>query len=197
MSNAIGQNATEQAISNSAEQWTTEMFSASATRAAERQAKGITRERQMLNRQKLIATVCADYRSHFAAIYGKTERLPSAIYEQIELSVDTLIDNQRKQVHNQNIIGMRRAFYHNSRDMAVTERVQLTGENQLSLKEQLFGCHLFIGQAEKRLTELQAKPNPDYDREKAVKQQIMKLRLTEQFIKGEMEHQEKLKAEAK
>jgi hypothetical protein len=152
MSNAIAQSATQLSVSPNGESEFS--FQDSVRRQAERTAKGTTRERQLLNRNKLVSATCADYRMHFPSIYGKTERLPSE----------------------------------------VTERIQLTGENKLTLKEQLFGCTMFISQAEKRLKELEAKPTPDYDREKAIKQQIMQLNLTKQFITGEIEHQSKLSA---
>lgn len=195
MSNAISQSATQLAVSPAGE--SDFDISASVRRQAERTAKGTTRERQLLNRNKLVSASCADYRMHFPAIYGKTERLPSEIYSKIETAVDEFLAEQFKRVNATNALTLRRAFYHNSRQMEVTERIQLTGENKLTLKEQLFGVNLFIGSAEKRLADLEKKPTPDYDREKAVKQQIMQLSLTKQFILGEIQHQEKLAQEAK
>lgn len=170
-------------------------FSLSASNAASRQAKGTTRERHMLNRQKLISSVCADFRSHFAAIYGKTDRLPSEVFDKVERAVDELLAKLLGQVNATNAISFRRAFHHNGNQMKVTERVVTTGENEITLKEQLLGITLFIGAAEKRLKDLEAKKTPDYEREKEVKQQIMKLTVTKSFIEGELKHQEKLAAE--
>lgn len=195
MSNAISQSATELAVSTLGE----DKFDipASVRRQAERTAKGVTRERQMLNRNKLISASCADYRMHFPAIYGKTERLPSEVFTKIEEAVDSFIQAQLCRVNATNVLNLRRSFFHNWKDKEITERVQVIGENKLSLKDQLFGTTVFLAQAEKRLKELQAKPTPDYDREKSVKENIMKLELTRQFIKGEIEHQEKLANQAK
>ena len=195
MSNAIAQSATILSVSTNGEKDFD--IPASVRRQAERTAKGVTRERQMLNRNKLISSACADYRMHFPAIYGKTERLPSEIFTKIEEAVDSFIQTQLCRVNSTNVLNLRRSFFHNWKDKEITERVQLTGENKLSLKDQLFGTTVFLASAEKRLKELQAKPTPDYDREKAVKENIMKLELTRQFIKGEIEHQEKLANQAK
>lgn len=191
--NVLGQNATALAISPcSEENW---QFDASAERAASRQAKGLTKERFMLNRQKLIAACCADYRAHFAEVYGKTERLPSAVFEKIEAAVDGVINKALALVHAGNAQSVRRAFAHKANDMKFVLRTVATGEDDISLKEQLFACNLAIGAAEKRLDEVMGKKTPDYDREKALKAQIAKLMLTKQFISGEIAHQNKLSAE--
>lgn len=167
------------------------------TRCAERTAKGATRERKFLQYNKLVSAACADYRGHFPMIYGKSERLPSNIFEKIENAVNEFISKTLNAVNVTNVIGQRRGFYHNQREMEVTERVTNVGENKLTLQEQLLGVNIFIGQAEKRLKDLQQKPTPDYEREKEVKQQIMRLQVTKDFILGEIKHQEKAKEESK
>lgn len=164
-------------------------FEASALRASSRQAKGLTRERVSLNRQKLIASCCAEYRAHFAAIYGKTERLPSVIFERIEKAVDDLIAKTLKAIHSGNSISLRRAFAHKANDMKFVERVTAVGENEITLQEQKCGCTFALEQAKKRLIDLERKPTPDYEREKQMKQSIMKLELTMSFIEGEIAHQ--------
>jgi hypothetical protein len=194
MSNAIAQSATVLAVSPTGENDFD--IVASVKRCAERTAKGTTRERQFLQRNKLISSVCADYRSHFPAIYGKTERLPSEVYERIEGEVDKFITSHLSRINPINVISLRRGFYHNAKEMEITERIVNTGENKLTLQEQLLGVDIFITSAEKRLRDLEKKPTPDYDREKEVKAQIMRLNLTKQFILGEMSHQEKAVKEA-
>lgn len=194
--NVLSQSATQLTVSNATSEWSEVEFALSAKRCADRTAKGTTRERQLLKRNGnggLISMVCADYRGHFAAIYGKTERLPSAVFSLIEKAVDKFLSDKMSEVNVNNAISYRRGFYHDGRNMAVTERIQVTGENQLSLKEQHLGVNLFIGAAEKRLKDLEAKPTPDLDREKEVKAQIMRLTITRSFIEGEMKHQEELK----
>ncbi len=195
MSQAIAQSATQLTVSNTSEE--NFDFALSVSNAAVRQAKGVTRERQMINRNKLVSAVCADFRNHFASIYGKTERLPSVIFAKCEIEVDTFLTKTLANVHPMNAISFRRAFFHNSREMEITERVVNTGENKLTLAEQRLGVILFIGQAEKRLKELEAKPTPDYDREKEIKAQILKLSVTKQFIEGEIAHQSKVTTETK
>lgn len=171
---------------NGEDQWN---FAESAQRASSRQAKGLTRERVFLNRQKLIASCCADYRAHFAAVYGKTERLPSVIFERIETAVDELIAKNLRAINPCNAVSLRRAFAHKANDMKFVERVTAVGENEITLQEQHCGCVIALEQAKRRLIELEKKPNPDYEREKQVKQSIMKLELTKSFIEGEIAHQ--------
>lgn len=190
MNTAIAQSATQLAVSANGE--TSFDFALAASKAAKRSSKGVTRERQMLDRNKLISSVCAEYRAAFVAIYGKSDRLPSDIFEKIKEHVDAYINKQLSTVHAGNVISHRRAFYHDHKNMAVTERVINTGENTLTLKEQLFGVNMFITQAEKRLQDLMAKKTPDYDREKATKEQILRLQCTKSFIEGEIAHQAKV-----
>jgi hypothetical protein len=184
------QTASQLTVSNQPEEnWD---FDASANRAAERKAKGLTRERFELKRQVLIASCCADYRTHYAAIYGKSERLPSAVFENIESAVDALIARKLSVVHVGNAISVRRTFAHKPNDMKFVLRSTVVGEDDISLEEQHLACNIAITQAEKRLTDLHAKKTPDYDREKEVKAQIMRLTVTRTFIEGEIAHQAKL-----
>lgn len=192
MSNAIGQNATDLAVAPNGEQ--SFDFVACAKRNAERTAKGATRERHQLQYNKLISACCADYRSHYPMIYGKTERLPSSVHAEIDKAVTELIESHLKRVNVTNVIGLRRGFYHNQREMEVTDRITTVGENKLPLNEQLLGVNIFITTAEKRLDDLMKKPTPDYDREKDMRQYIMRLNITKQFILGEIEQQKKVTA---
>jgi len=195
MSNAIAQSTSQVAISPAGED--SYPFADRLKSIMERTVKGTTRERQMLNVSKLTSALCADYRAHFPAIYGKTERLPSEVFEKIQTEVTTAVNEQLNRVHAGNAISFRRGFHHNAKEMEITERVVNTGENKLTFREQLLGVDLFIGAAERRLKDLEAKKTPDYDREKEIKQQIMRLNLTKQCILGEIKHQEKLVSETK
>lgn len=190
------QSATENAVSNSQSLEENYPFTERLEQMASRQAKGVTRERQALNRNKLVSSLCADYRAHFPAVYGKTDRLPSAIYAKLEAAVDDYIQAQLNKVNKHNVISYRRAFHHDFNQQRVTERVMATGENMLSLEEQHCGVVIFIGVAERKLKDLESKPTPDYDREKQVKEQLMKLNVTKSFIEGEIAHQKSLAAKA-
>ena len=196
MSNAIAQSATQLTVSTTGGE-DNFPFAERIETLAQKQAKGMTREKVLINRQKLTSQVCADYRIHFANLYGKTERLPSEIFEKIQSHIDAFIERNLKLVNPLNAQSVRRAFAVKINDLMVVERVTAIGENTLSLKEQKFGIEIAIGQANKRLDDLQAKKTPDYDREKEVKAQIMKLTLVKDFILGELKHQEKLASEAK
>lgn len=197
MSNAIAQSATKLAVSNSAPDWSQEDFNLCAKKCAERSAKGTTRERQMLNYNKLVSAVCVDYRAHYPALYGRTDRLPSDVFDKVEKAVTLVITEALKRVNVNNVISFRRGFYHNTRDMEITERVASTGENTLPLNEQLLGVDLFIGAANKRLKALEAKTTPNFDLEKDVKATIMRLEVTRAFIMREIDHQKSAQPEIK
>jgi len=194
MSKALTQNATELAPSLHGEE--DYDFNASVKRQATKTAKGTTRERLTLNRNKLISHVCGEFRMNFASIYGKSEKLPRDIFDKVEIAVDNYLTEQLKQVNSLNVISSRRAFYHVARQVEIVERVTIIGENKLVLQEQLLGVDLMINAAEKRLRDLYAKNTPNFDREKSVQAQIMQLNLTKQYILGEIGQQEKLKKEA-
>lgn len=190
--NAIGQNATDLAVSNGVSEWSEQDFKDCALRNSKRTAKGTTRERSELHYNKLISACCADYRSHFTALYGKSERLPSDIHQQIDKAVTELIQSQLNRVNVANVISFRRGFYHNQRNMEITDRLTSIGENKLPLEEQLLGVNIYITSANKKLDDLMKKPTPDYDREREMKQTIMRLEVTKQFIMREIENQKKV-----
>lgn len=190
MNNVLSQSATAITLGGQSEEnWD---FVASAARAMDRKAKGLTKEAFACKRATLVSVCCADYRSHFAAIYGKSERLPSAVFEKIEAAVDACINAKLSLIHAGNAVSVRRTFSHKANDFKFVLRTVATGEDEISLEEQRFACKLALNQAEKRLTDQQAKKTPDYDREKEIKAQIMRLSLTLQFIEGEITHQAEL-----
>lgn len=201
MSNVIAQSATQLSVSNHGKDWTEVEFQACVQRAAERTAKGTTRERLMLNRSKLIHSVCEDYRSHFPERFGKRDvngvilhplsRLPTDEFNKVEKAVDEYLNTQLHRINALNCISFRRAFHHNASQQSISERVVATGENILSLQEQKLGVTLFITTCERKLRDLQSKPTPDYDAEKECKQQLMRLNATKAFIEGEIEAQSK------
>ncbi len=197
MSQAIAQSATQLTVSNNGE-WTEDMFLGAVRRAAERKLgkSGITTERLMLKTAALNSAVAADYRMHFAAMYGKSERLPSEVFEQIQSATEKYIAMQLTKINSTNVLNKREYFFHNSKELEITHRITITGENKVSLEQQRFACHLMINEQNRKLTDLQAKKTPDYDREKAVKATLMKLAMTEQFINGEIAHQQKVAEEA-
>lgn len=192
----LAQSATTLATSNGVKEWTELEFNASVKRAAERASKGITRERQMLKRQSLIDIVKNDYRAHFAALFGKTDKLPTAIFESIETAVDKFIGQQLSRINTNNVLSLRRGFHWAEKDMGFTERINIVGENPISLEEQHLASTIYITQAEKRLKDLEAKKTPDLDAEKECKARIMRLQVTQTFIEGELKHQKELQTQA-
>jgi hypothetical protein len=184
MSNATAQSTSELTKTGQSEKnWD---YAASVARAASRKTTGITREAHNLRRQQLVDSCKADYRAHFASVYGKTDRLPTDIFNAIELAVDTFITSQLGRINAANAISFRRGFYWAEKDMSVTERVTAVGENKITLQEQKLGIVIFIAQAKKRLKDLEAKPTPDLDAEKECKSRIMRLEVTKSFIEREI-----------
>jgi len=167
-------------------------FAGAVERTAKRKSAGATRERHMLNFQKLVSSVCAEYRMHHAGEYGRTERLPTEIHGKIQTLCQEYIQKQLAQVHVGNVLSVQRRFFHKWKDSEIVERVTATGENVIALKEQLLGVKIFIGQTEKRLKDCEAKPTPDYDREASIKESLAKLNRTKLYVESEIAHQEKL-----
>jgi hypothetical protein len=189
---AIAQSATQLAVSPNGEHEFD--FNLVAKNASFSDSKGLTREKAMLQRSKLITSVVNTYRSHFSSIYGRKDVLPKDIFEKIEQAVDLVIAEAMSAVHNCNVISMRRAFHYQKSSMSVTERVTVVGENILTLREQKLGITLYIGQAEKRLRELQAKPTPNHDAEKKLNERLMNLGITKSFIETELQKLEEVQA---
>lgn len=157
--------------------------------------KNLVRGGSTLNRTKLISAMCAQYRYSFSAIYGKGEVLPTDIHAKICESVDNYIHGElSNNINSSNSVSLRRTFAWNEKEMTVFEKVTAIGHNVLALKEQRLGITIFIGQCEKRLKELEAKPNPDFDLEKAVKDRLFKLNVTKQYIESEIAKQATLTA---
>jgi hypothetical protein len=194
---AIGQNATDLAPSlHGIENWDYD-FSANYCSDRELKKETPTRERSMLNRQKMIEAMKNHFRTNFPAVFGKTERLPSDVFAKIEAACDRKINKRLAEITPANAVSYRRGFAFKSNDLSIVDRITLVGENMLTLDEQLLGVHIFQRQAEHRLEDLFKKKTPDHDREKAVRAHIAKLAVAEEFIKGEIAHQTKLADETK
>jgi|ERR1041385_1952890 hypothetical protein len=195
-SNALTNQATKLAVQSQGED--SFDFNSRLHALAVRTAKGSTRERQLVQWNKLFAAMCADYKAHFPAIYGRTDSLPANIVNKIETAITEYVNKSiLTTIRADNILSYNRKFYYNARNNAVTERIQLLGENTLLLKEQLLGVDIYITQAKKRLKDLEAKPTPDYKREQSCKEQINRLEVTREYILGELARQQKVTAEAK
>jgi len=195
MSQAIAQSATQLVGESQKEE--NYSFATAVKVSSERTAKGSTRESKLLNRQKLLSAVCADYRCHYPSIYGKTERLPMEVFTKIESAVDEYLNKQLARVNVLNVQTYKRAFAFSNRTLTVFEKEILEAHNVLALKEQKLGIEIFIGQTEKRLADLEKKPTPDYDAEKQCKARLMQLNVARDFILGELSKQDKLSIETK
>jgi len=190
MSNALAQSATALAQSGVGED--NFDFVLHAKRAAWTDGKGLTMERAMLQRSKLITSVVNNYRNQHAGIYGRKDLLPSEIFTKVEHAVDSVIASALGGITEHNVISSRRAFYYNKGNHTVTERVVIIAENMLTLKKQLLGITIYVTAAEKRLKDLEAKPTPNHDQEKKVRERINNLCISRAFIESELK---KLEAE--
>src|SRR6185436_11053931 len=183
MGQALAQSATQLTVSPNGE--ASYDFTAAAIRCTSRKVKdnSLTRERHLIFRKDVISSVCADYRAHFAGIYGKSETLPSAIHEQILNAVDKHLESLLRSVNLNNCVSFRRNFKHKANQMMFVMATSVVGEDIIPLKEQLFACHLAQGALQRREEDLDKRNKLTDDIRKDIWSQRMKLNLTEQFIK--------------
>lgn len=156
--------------------------------------KNLTRGGYSLDRTKLVSAMCKKYRETFSAIYAKNQDLPKHIHSKICDEVDSFITKELTgAIHPGNSFSVKRSFNWVEKENDINEKVTAVGYNQLeSYKERIFGATLFIGQAERRLKDLLAKPTPDLEQEAKLKQRIERLQLTRNYLIAEQERQEKL-----
>lgn len=196
MGNALAQNATDLVTSNGASDWDDTLFDLAVKNAAERSAKGMTRERQMLNRSKLITSVCQQYRAAYSSVYAKGANLPSDVFASVTKAVDKFIMKSMARINYENILSFRAFNYVDFGKMRVTSRSQLTGEDMLTLERQIGAVDVAISLAEAALTKLMTKnalpgtSNPNYEKEKELRIRIQKLYDIKAYIAREMKNQE-------
>lgn len=192
MSNAIAQSTSQVTVSGVGED--NFDFDASAKRAVSRKTgkSGLTRELNRIKLTDVVSSMCGEYRSINAAIYGKTERLPSEIHGKITEAAEREIGRLLATVNPANCITHRRAFHHDHKNMQVTERVTAVGENMLSLEEQRLGATLFLGEAERKLKAFLTDGKPDRDKQMQLQGTVNRCQMTLNFILGEIKHQESL-----
>lgn len=201
MSNILAQNATQLAVSNSQSDWDESRFADAVYRAMQRKVgkSGITTERLMMKRNELISAVCSDYRAHFAAIYGKSDRLPSDVHAKIVEQVDKATASQLTRINPTNCINLREYYYADFKQLEITQRVTATGENKVLLQHQLTACNSFVSQIERRIRDLESQnmTPKNLDMLKEAKARLNKFNMLHEFIKGELAHQAKLTEEVK
>ncbi len=158
---------------------------------AERATKGVTRQRFMLNREKLVNAVRAKWKSLVGEsrrdeqgnVLPALARVPSEIDDTINTCVDNFINaTLRSNLHAANLQSVTRSFAHDARNLMVVESVTAKGRNILAMNEQKLGITLLIGAQEKRLTALQAKKTPNHEAELNCNKAIAKLKLTHAHI---------------
>lgn len=160
-------------------------------------AAGMTRERFNLNPEKLVKSVIAEYRNSFAAIYPDKSRLPVTVIEKIQDAVGRWITGKlARTITAANSISSRAGFVYRKPRLGEDrespmwiEQVTNTGENRISLEEQRFACTLEIGRIEKRLKDLRAKPNPDFELEKKYQERLVRMEREQTYLKGEISAQ--------
>lgn len=191
MGNAIAQSATQLAVSPTVEE--NFDFRASAKRAATKNHKGMTRERMLLNRGKLVSTVRNEFLAHYTSythknVPGKVT-LPDDIYSRIENAVDAFLNETMGRITVESITSFRRAFKLKVDDMDAVEETTIKGETIISLKEKHLAYTLAIGEAEKRLRKLAEKKTPDYDAETKLNNRVQALQNAQAWIQSEITRQ--------
>jgi hypothetical protein len=162
-------------------------------------AGGMIRERCNLNATKLVNSTVAAYRNEFTAIYRPGQQLPSKVYERIQDEVGVWITTKlATTITKENSVSTRRSFVFRKprlediKDGPDTEtprwmeKVVQEGENRVSLREQRFACNLEIGRINKRLKDLEAKPNPDHDLERKYKERLTTQELTLTYLDSQL-----------
>jgi predicted transcriptional regulator len=177
MSNqALAPSATQLAISSPREV----PFEACVIKYAVRSVKGVTRERVLLNSSKLFSLCAEEIRSLMGIEKGN--QLPKEVAEKLSDAINEYITKQVNRITPANALSFRRSFYADFRNLRVTDRVTAVGENIISLKEQKLGVDILLTEKNRALDDLMKKPNPDYDREANMKEQIQKLELIKAHI---------------
>jgi hypothetical protein len=165
---------------------------------AARKSGGTIRASYTLKSQALIDSLRNDYRCHYAGIYGKSDKLPSAVIDKIRSEVDLFLARMLAGVNSSNVISSSKKFIWRENDKDVMERVVLTGENELTMQEQRDGIDALIYQSEKRLKSLENKKLqeneklPHYEKIKKLASQILRMNSTKLFIEAEIQHQQEL-----
>ena len=166
---------------------------------AARKSGGTIRASYALKPQALIDSLRNDYRCHYASVYGKSDKLPSAIIEKIRAEVDSFLAKMLDGVNASNVISSSKKFFWRENDKDVTERVINTGENELSMQEQRDGINALITQSETRLKALENEKLPDhekigqhYEKIKQLASRILRMNSTKTFIEAEIQHQQEL-----
>lgn len=170
-------------------------FAAIVQKNSARSVKGVTRERLLLNFNKL----CNACRDEVRSLLGiQKGRLPDEINVKVEEAVQVFIQQQVNRVHPGNALSFRTYFAHDFRNLRVVERVNALGENTLALKEQSFGVTLLLNKAEERLTKFKADLNR-YTREgeEALQKTITELSLTKKHIEASIAAITKVTTETK
>jgi len=152
---------------------------------------GLTIESNSLNHNKLFSAVAAVWKSHLGR--AKDSRLEAEYADRLTKVISEFVA-QKLEVIASNAIGFRRYFKHQSRNRRVVHGLQATGEELISLKQQAFGIKLLINAREQRLKDVMAKPTPNLDLEKSIKEQIQDMEMTKAFIDAQISKMAELKS---
>ena len=183
MSNAIGQNATNSAVSGSSEDnfdW-----AAVVNRAASRKCQGMTMEKLAISRAALASAAMAEYRALFSSVYSKGDRLPENLAEKAYKEADKYIASKLGLVHANNVVSVQRKYHYKRNGMQFVERVIATGENLLRLEEQHLACNILLRDTKRRLDKLMASPTTTADKEQVLRDRINELEMTLLYIEGQ------------
>lgn len=122
-------------------------------RIASKDAKGITRERLMLNKRKLKERLAESFRAQNSGTFAKGIDIPRLYWAKAEVAVDAFVESKLKLVHTENVISARRHLHLKGNELVnpLVERVTLVGENMLTLEEQHAGLKTMLLAIQKKI----------------------------------------------
>ena len=134
-----------------------------------------TREKFSLNREKLINSVRATWKSYHGK-EAKGDRVPPEIDVVIVSESEKFIETVLKQINPLNSMNFTRKVVPNFRSDCMEEIVTAKGKNVITLKEQKLFNSIATREAEERLEKIIGKPATTPEMEQQAREKILKLK---------------------
>lgn len=184
------QNPSTESVANNAAVSTPKEIDIAAivSRQAEKKSKSpVVRGAFMLNREKLLNSVRAEWKS-LMGMEAKGNRVPEEMDGKLCNEVDAYIMKALGMINPANAVSIRKSFAHDSSNMAIVEKVVATGKNILALEEQKLGVNVLVRDAERRLKYHEDRGiTSDNDIIVNIKKYILKLQMTKSHILATIE----------
>lgn len=178
--NAIGQNATDLAVSGPGELDLNALVAKVATRKVK--PKGLTEASINLDYSTVFSAVCAEYKS-FSGIERKA-RLADEVVNKIDEAIRAFQETKLKRF-NEDLVAYRCFAAHKASEARFVRAETIRRESAMDLKEQHLFCGIAITEAQKRVDKLVAKYE-DQERIGNAKKALARLEHTMMAIKAMM-----------